>query len=389
MIVSSIALSHRLEEQDPVAALALFPLNAEARVRHITAELTTAKPDDLADLERRFRLALRYDSGDARFYSLLGELEYRRGDAAAAGQWFDKARALSKTEVHALRRDILRAVELGDVARAVGKIDVLLRRWPELSPKVARALPRVLAESAGFAAVVDVLAADAPWRGTLFRQLAADPVGIGFADRLLLDLRHSALPPRPDELAAVISNYIKAGQYDAAYRLFRFSLSDDEQKIAGYVYNGGFAPAPSRRPFDWQLREQSGMEFTFAGEGESGAKLRFLNRPLKGALVQQYLLLPPGDYTLTLNASGTGLSLPKDLFWSVECMGPRKTELARLAIPHGTFERHDLAAGFSVPPADCTAQLLKLETSVVAQSWRYRYLGELTMHAVRVGRQAS
>lgn len=336
---------------------------------------------------------LRYDSGDARFYSLMGEIEYRSGDKHAAARLFGHALGLSKTEAHALKRDILYAVESDRLPEAVAKIDVLLRRWPGLMETIAPLFPPILADARGYRAVLDALAAAAPWRKNLLRQLAKDPQGIDLADQLLFDLRETPLPPREDELAAVIASYVAGRRYDAAYRLFRSSLSATESGAAGYVYNGTFAAAATRkgRPFDWVLRDESGIHLTFGGlggdgQGTSGATLRFLNRPLKGSPMQQNLLLPPGNFAMTLTASASELDLPRDLAWSVECLWPRRLGLAKLAIPAGTFVRQDVTARFSVPASDCAAQTLRLDTAAIAESWRYRNLGVLVMHGLRIAK---
>ncbi|TIT85686.1 MAG: hypothetical protein E5W41_08235, partial [Mesorhizobium sp.] len=138
------------------------------------------------------------------------------------------------------------------------------------------------------------------------------------------------------------------------------------------------------KPFDWQVRDQPGVEVTFATsqdavEGDGGATLRFLDTPIKNTALQQYIELPPGSYRISLVASGRNLKLPKELFWAIRCVDPA-SEIARLTVPEGTFNRQSLSQEFSVGPAGCPMDMLRLETAAIAESWRFRYIGTLVMH---------
>ncbi|UDL91635.1 hypothetical protein LGH82_10580 [Mesorhizobium sp. PAMC28654] len=394
LVASSIGLSRFLETETPAVSLALNPLNVDALIGEITGELNdTSKAPDLKALATRTEGALRFDVGDARLYSLLGEIKYRQGERDQAYELFDRARKLSKTEIHALQRSIGRSVETGDLSKAVGEIDILLRRWPDRFSAIADGLPLVLSNPGGYKAVLAAITAEAPWRASLFASLVKTPQGLDTANRLLLDLTASGAPPEPRELSTVIGGYIRQKQYEPAYRLFLFSLSEQERKLGGYIFNGTFEPVFSGKPFDWQVRDQSGMDVTFATsqdvvEGEEGVTIRFLNTPVKNSALQQYIELPPGSYKISLIASARNLKLPKDLFWSIRCVDPAG-EMTRFEIPEGTFNRQNLSQDFSIGPAACPMQLLRLETAAIAESWRYRYVGTLIMHKLSIERISS
>lgn len=394
MAASSIGLSRALEGEAPSAALALDPLNADALINKITAELNDA--DNAADLDglgSQARNALRFDAGDARLYSLIGEIEFRKGDKDQAFQFFDQALRLSKTEIHALQRSIDRSVEAGDLSKAVDEIDVLLRRWPDRFSAVADGFPIILSNSEGYQAVLKAISSDAPWRNDLFPALVADPRGLDLANQLLLDLAVSTAPPKVQELSLVIKGYIQQKKYDSAYRLFLFSLTDEERRLGGYVFNSTFEPTYSSKPFDWQIPGQSGLEITFstshqAVEGEEGATVRFLNSPIKNLSLYQYTELPPGQYRISLLASGRNLKLPKGLFWSLRCVDAIDN-IARLDIPEGTFNRQNVSQEITVPSSECPLQVLRLEAGSIAESWRFRYVGTLIMHKLSIERVSS
>ncbi|RWK99195.1 MAG: hypothetical protein EOR55_33230, partial [Mesorhizobium sp.] len=245
----------------------------------------------------------------------------------------------------------------------------------------------------GYQAVLAAIRAAAPWRGDLLVALGKTPAGLDLANRLLLDLTGSSAPPNQSELSYVIHSSIRQNKYEQAYRLFLFSLSDQERNLAGYVFNSTFEPTSSGKPFDWQVGDQSGLEVKFATsrdavEGEGGATVRFLNTPVKNTALQQYIQMPPGSYKVSLLASARNLKLPKELFWSIRCAGPAG-EIARFNIPEGTYNRQALGQEFSVGSAGCPMQLLRLETAAIAESWRFRYVGTLVMHKLSIERLSS
>ncbi|MER9618587.1 hypothetical protein [Mesorhizobium sp. M0207] len=393
-MASSIGLSRFLETETPTVALALDPFNVDALTAEISGDLNdTNNAIDLDALLAKAKRALTFDLADARLYSLIGEIKYRQGEKDEAYQLFDQARKLSKTEIHALQRSIGRNIEAGDLPKAVGEIDILLRRWPDQFPAVADGLPTILSNSEGYQAVLAAIRAEAPWRATLIYALSKTPRGIDFANRLLLDSAGSSAPPNSSELSAVISGYFRQKQYGPAYRLFLFTLSEQERKLGGYVFNSTFEPVSRGKPFDWQIPGQSGLEVTFvtsqdAVEGEGGATVRFLNTPVKNTALQQLVSLPSGSYKISLIASARNLKLPKGLFWSIRCVDPAG-EIARFNIPEGTYNRQTLSQEFSVGPAACPIQLLTLQTAAIAESWRFRYVGTLVMHKLSVERLPS
>ncbi|RWC62590.1 hypothetical protein [Mesorhizobium sp.] len=394
LATSSIELSRLLEAAAPAVSLALDPLNVDALIDDITGELNgTGNGSDLSVLAARARSALRFNVADARLYSLLGEIRYRQGEQGEAFEFFDQARKLSKTEIHALQRSIDRSIEVGDLSKAVGEIDTLLRRWPDRFPVIAAGMPAILSNPDGYQAILAAIKIEAPWRANLFSALGQDPRGLSAANQLLLDLAGSSSPPTSKELSAVINGYIRQKDYEPAYRLFLFSLSDQQRTLGGYIFNSSFEPVLSGKPFDWQVHDRSGLEITFAGsrdigESDSGATVRFLNTPVKNAALQQYIELPPGSYRISLIASARNLKLPKQLFWSIKCVDPAG-EIARFNIPEGTFNRQDLSLDFTIGPSVCPMQLLRLETAAIAESWRFRYVGTLVMHKLSIERVSS
>ncbi|MER8841570.1 hypothetical protein NKH86_23090 [Mesorhizobium sp. M0913] len=378
----------------PTVSLALNPFNADASIGKITDDLNgTGNAPDFDALLAKAEGALRYDVADARLYSLIGEIKYRQGKKNEAYELFEQAQKLSKTEILALQRSIGRSIEARNLSKTVGEIDTLLRRWPDRFSTIAEGLPTILSDHEGYQAVLAAIRSGTPWRASLFPALGKTPEGLDLANRLLLDLTGSSSPPTTSELSTVIAGYIHQRKYEPAYRLFLFSLSDEERRLGGYVFNSTFQPVSGGKPFDWQIGHESGVEVTFlssqdAVEGEGGAIVRFLNTPIRNAALQQYIELPPGSYKISLAASARNLKLPKELFWSIRCLDPAG-EIARLNIPEGTYKRQNLSQSFEIGSLACPIQLLRLDTAAIAESWRFRYIGMLIMHKLSIERLPS
>lgn len=388
-LTSSIALSRLLDRSDPDLAVAFYPLNSDGIARKAARQLVgDIDRAALLNLQSEIQGALHYDRIDARLFSLLGEIAGRLGSEEDARSYFDHAFRLSKTELLTLNHMVVRAVREGQPVEAAGYLDILLRRWPERLNQVMPVVPALLADPSGYAEVLGRLGNDPPWRARIINTLNLEPETVPLAGRLILDLSGTDNPARPTELAATIGGHIRHQLYENAYRLFLFTLTDDERKRGGYIFNGDFQHASTRRPFDWQLQDQSGLEVVMPGDRggrEVGTVARFLDKPVKNISLWQYLYLPPGDYRLSLDASASGLSLPKDLFWSLKCHN-QNLELGRMLIPEGTYRRTRVERDFRVEAETCPLQVLRLETGLIAESWRYRYSGTLTMHRINIER---
>ena len=190
---------------------------------------------------------------------------------------------------------------------------------------MSNAFPALLADPDGFAAIAAAVGQGVPWRRSLFLALGARREGLPAGERLLSELRQSPVAPTPAEVSAIIQGYVREQDFQSAYRLFLFSLSEEERKYSGYIYNPGFAPVALELPFDWQVLARPGVEVTLPSQSsdrsQQGARVRFLNAPLRDAGLLQSLLLPPGAYRISTTVSGSSLKLPKGLFFSVSCRG--------------------------------------------------------------------
>ena len=387
LAISSIGLSRHLELDHPDLALKFFPLNVEAFLNGASRRFAQgASAGELGDIAHRATRLLSLHPGDARLYSVIGEVERRRGASDRAFAAFGHALALARTEVHALEWRLYRAVLTGNAHETLQRIDALFRRWPDRIGALAPLIAQVFAEPEPYEMLVRRIAAQPPWRTTLISRLAGSEETLGFSAQLLQDLAAEMPTLKVGEISNVLNGLINVDRYELAYRTFLLTLSPVQQEQAGFVYNGRFRLPPTGRPFDWQVRSHPGIGFSYpaadAGGKDAGLRLEFQQAPVRDIRVRQYLHLPAGRYSLRLRVSAAAAILPKGLFWNVRC-ADSGTLFTQVAMKNGTYRDAELDADLTVPDA-CPLQLLHLSTNAIAENWNDRYGGVVTFDSVMI-----
>lgn len=162
----------------------------------------------------------------------------------------------------------------------------------------------------------------------------------------------SSRPPGEPRLwaGALLSALVQSGDYSRAYQVWR-SIAQRRSGSTGLIYDAAFTDATSPAPFNWTLASSTlGL-----AERQPNGRLHvvYYGRD-DGVLAGQLLLLKPGHYRLTMQASG---DLPNagSLSWTVTCANSA-TQLAAIPVAAATGQQ------FAVP-ANCPAQRLELKGS--------------------------
>ena len=377
------AASQLLEDSDPSLAATLNPLNTDARINALVAELN-AGTSSLDQLAAEAAALVSLSSADARGYSVVGAIEERRGDVSRATASYAAALDHSRTERFALTRMLSLSLASGDVAVATRYFDLLLRRWGAFSADIAPLANDLVARPDGALALSEALEKYPVWRGRVVDELMKSVSGVRFMADLLL-----AAPQRENNwrnnLATAIYRFIALGADAEAYSLFQATLSPDEAGLAGYVFDPGFSRPGSGRSFDWSQVDGATVDASLPATAQGpGLRIRFLDSPARLGRPNQMLYLPPGNYSLSATANGTALAAPRGLFWQVRCISPDSV-IGRVDLGEGTYDGKTFTAAFTVPE-NCRLQKLSLETGVTTSSWRDRYSGEILFTDVHVAR---
>ena len=369
--------------------MALNPLNTEARINLLLEGLKEAGKDaqELRRLSRQADAIMRLSPSEARGYSLKAKVLLAQGKGEEADRLFERALEAAPTERSALAHVLKKSILSGDLDKALDALDILLRRWPDTFDKVAPLLDALAADPSGAVLLGKLLQDDLPWRGRAVGRLLKKPAGRVLVQQLLLNEHGQGKKLDASERAALIQAWLNAGDILTAYRIFVLTLTNEERKELGYVFDPNFRLKPDIRSFSWIIRKASHVEIVypwFGGGDKSGLSIQFRDAPVRLGNIEQKLALPPAKYLLKVRVTARSLALPKGLFWDLVCHG-KGGRRARIAIPEGVYKAKRLVTKFDIPPG-CKLQTLVLRTDLMTPSWRARYQGEVIFHEVAIER---
>jgi hypothetical protein len=271
------------------------------------------------------------------------------GDGATAQRAFEEAQWRDPRSLPAAYFLADRYFRVGDLARGLREIATLAR----LSPGGSAALSPYLAEYAKNSA-------NWPSLRSLFRANPelADPALVALASSMatvpaviaLADPHRKAL--QAPWLPALVKTLTDAGQYARAHAIWANVAGvrvEQEQLIFDETFSDKVAPPP----FNWTLTSSA----VGLAEREPGRRLHVIFYGQEdGILASQLLLLPAGDYRLSMRLLGDP-ARARILNWSIWC--------DKAAAPVASVSLDGAAAHawrFAVP-AGCPAQWLKLSGS--------------------------
>ncbi|TLX22277.1 tetratricopeptide repeat protein [Thermomonas fusca] len=343
--------------------------------------------------------ALRWRPADPTALLALAERQLAEGDAAAAratatrllgheplqGQAFrvlaaaserdgDEARTLQLYRIAARRAPRDRAtrawlaryfLQRGDYPQALVQIDALLRVAPQRADKIHPALVQ-LAQDPKFAqALAQSLRDDPPWRAGVLAALRHPKTGNPLAAGQVMQALQDRGGLSADEYSRWLDSLIAQGRWGEAYARWAGTAVKPNGRLP-LLYNGDFAQEPSEAGFDWRRRRVPGVLMEFEPGKEVGSRivhLQFLGRRVPNAGLEQALMLAPGRYRLLLRARARALRSEMGLQWRIACAGPARV-VGRSEALQGSFDWMDVDMEFTVPPAGCPGQWLRLENPV-------------------------
>lgn len=278
----------------PTTAIAAFPLNGEAYEVAAFAVFTgsVTDPEQLqpaAETARSLAIeAIRQDPASARAYALLA---LAQTDRARRDQV-----ALAASRVN--RRDLtLQGVVLdthlanNDFANVVETLDQILRVHPTYRRDFYPVLGEALRDNRTVPVFARLLDGSSPWHERFFTSYALSQPDLL---RNVAELRAMRDLVGPDFDRQLVANLVRAGENEAAARLYR-QLSSDDQRDGG---REGLAWTAQFPPFDWRFTNESDFRAQVSRDGE---RLELFARPGKGGEIAQRILpVPQAPFSLRL-----------------------------------------------------------------------------------------
>ncbi|MCX2697380.1 hypothetical protein [Ochrobactrum chromiisoli] len=384
ILLSLLSVSSRyLETRHTNLLLSAPAINVEAVLSYSSRVIASTNSDaQLEEVEQLLRSAIPFNSGDARIYSLLGEIARRKGQSSIEVQMFGHALTLAPTEKFALLWSIQRAVIESDFDTASKKLDLLFRRWPDEIKRLASVIPTLFQSPDAFEIFSEKLSAGPPWRRALINVMSEETSpNKAFTAQLLTELASGRNPPTTEDTRTILASLFKEKAYDLAYQTFLFTLPPDERRLSGYIFDAEFEAASENRIFGWQIRQQPGAKITIPAK-QKGALIEFANTPIIRLGLQQTLKLPPGSFSLEYSVSATRADMPKALIWNLMCSDPNKNIL-KSEVPQGDYNDRVIRASFNISEG-CHVQTLSLRTTAMVESWNDRYSGQVRFNYIRI-----
>ena len=376
--------AERFASIDPVRALDWRPGHPQALLALAEQRLAAG---DLPAAQHHARRLLGHEPLQGAAFRVLAEVADRQGRREDAFRWYRIAEHRSPRDLATRAWLTQRHIEQGDYGLALEQVDRLLRMSPQRAASIQPVLVQLARDSKFAEALAASLRRDPPWRSGMLAALQDPRSGDPLAAGQVMQALHGQGGLSPREYAGWLDGLIRQGRWGEAYARWAGQVPKPGGRLP-LVYNGGFSQPPSDAGFDWRLRRVPGVLLQFepaTGAVGQVAYLRFLDRRLPGAGLEQPLMLSPGRYTLSLRMRAQGLRSELGLEWVIACRGPAGT-VARTEPADGSFAWRTFTAEVSIPPAGCPGQWLRLVNPVPSGAAQ-RVVGELWVDDVTMTRR--
>jgi len=319
--------------------------------------------------------ALQQDPLNARAFRILGQISDRTTDAKQTEALMKAAIRRSLLDGIAIHWMIRKAFSDQDYGAALRYADTLLRTRPQV---VARVMPMFgkLAEMPDASrGLKTLLATDPPWRQQFFSYFPEVISDARTPLEVLLSLKDTRSPPKPEELHAYMNFLIKHDFYDLAYYTWLQFLPPEQLARVEKLYNGNFDIAPSGAPFDWSLSSVAGVTIQIATRPDQSRgqalSLSFGSGRVDYRDVRQLVILGPGNYRFSGHHKSDLVS-QRGLEWRVYCAGKSGALLGQSDAVSGSSPGwQQFEFSFTVPEHDCAAQYMSLVFDARSASERF------------------
>ena len=361
--IVSQGLSDEFARSRPGVAVLWRPDSAEALTTLAEQRLLAHDPGRAAEFARK---ALRREPLDVAALSVLGAALDEAG-------YHDRAEKMLAIAGDRGWRDALTQFWLfGDRLRskryeeAFKRADVMLRRFPELSPRFYPLMTfEALSAPGASLALQHRLEASPSWRPDFISFLAADrrEPSQRLLESLLASLGRGSTPPTSAEVGAVAAQLVAHGEYLKAHSFLETQMSSSAN---GLILDGDFDRPGADGPFSWSFSNGVGWASsieTAPGSGHGKALRVEYDGVSPPQPVGQLLALSSGVYVLSGEAEFETSPEAGTLHWTLSCADSHQL-LGTVAPPTpapGRWRKFQVA--ITVPAAGCQGQRLRLEAT--------------------------
>src|SRR5688572_11578549 len=259
-----------------------------------------------AEARQSLEAAIRANPADGRSYAALARVLEEKGDMAAADRAMTTAAAMAPRRLDVQGDAGAFWMRRGNLARSMQHWDVVLTFGVEARPKVFPAL-LTLAEDPGTqhtfqAALVPLLQQSVKWWPDFFAHVAANAQHLDTVRALYGLQGKGANDATPAALRAYLERLQREGYWTDAYFVWLNSLKNEQLRVVGDLFNGGFEEPISNLGFDW-ISVKAGHVLvetapTYGATGSRALHVVFRGPRVAYRHLGQYMMLPPAAYSM-------------------------------------------------------------------------------------------
>ena len=338
---------------------------------------------------------------EAKFYSLKG-IALEQSDKQLAQQNYSHALKLKPTQFEALRQRLVYSTTNNDFVEAAERLNLLYRRHPDRWSEVSVLLPFIMADDAGYQKVSELFSNSARSSLNVVQELIREESQhFQLASKFLLDAVKSTpieesrtTSPHRAAINTFVNRLVAQKELNFSHSFFLQTLGKEEQKHAGYIFNGEFDLPVNHSIFDWRIRQQAGVEIQFTGQqspaesdSENALNIRFLGSPVRFDNVRQLVHLPRTKNRLEIKYSTSNLRAPKPLKLGLRCFPARGKQITNIILVPTKGDTRILSESFDLTAVDCTLLELFITNENKVETWQNRYSGSLNIKAINIIRE--
>ncbi|UOG92054.1 MAG: hypothetical protein L3K52_17985 [Candidatus Thiothrix sulfatifontis] len=366
--------THWEDAIDSISPDAPYALTSDAWLA--LADQALARDDSITAqsyLWRALQTNVSSGGGIARFLNInqnneINSAELDQMALLASQLWPVHEDALLRVAVHWLAR--------GNVEQLLKALDTLFAQTSRYNSTLFPAL-HTLAQAEQTAPNIMQYAQQAPnWWASFFQYLAQTEDDIALVDKYYQARLTADKPMQKNEHMPYINRLVKEQQWQRAKTVWLKTLTPTHQQLAqDLLYDGSFEGEIHNEAFAWHLSSNTLVTVKTGITGNSiGSKALHIGfkaqkKRIDFAHVWQRLVLPTGDYTLTLHYRLDHFNTAKGLQWRIRCEG-NPTHLGESKALKGyTSEWQTLSMTFNIPDSTdddsttCKTQILRLESA--------------------------
>ena len=350
------------QENSPEAvqsALIWYPVHPQA----LLEQARLMAEDDNAKAEELLARAAWENPVDGRTFMALAQIREQAEALESAKELAIVADRLAPMRSEVQLDAAIFRLRQGQVKEAFQQLSTVLDLRPGLRADLYPLLLQLAENPDVRVAFTEFLKERSSWWEDFFRYAATNAKEL---DTVRGIYRLNGHRPGVDEQSYYLARLQREGRWLEMYLVWLNSLDPEQLSVLGNVYDGSFElKLDDSAGFGWRVQPARGVNVetasTYGVHGSRALHLVFEGKRSRYRYIYQYLFLEPGRYRLSGLVKLDDLRTARGVQWTVRCLSGDHALLGASNRYMGASDWQAFDSDFTVPPAACPAQELRLE----------------------------